>query len=101
MSLNLDTMVGIAHMHICGTYHPIPRGYAIFKATLQGTDLTLYLRPYFVACLLIAQKVFHLPEEIPGQIFDWAIDQCAHPMKILQQNTDLESLIDVIIEGDY
>lgn len=88
INLDLDTMIGIVHMHICGTPKPLPRGYQIFKATVKGCDLTLYLKPFFVPTTPTAQQVFHLPSEVPGQIRDWNIDTFNEPMQILQQLAD-------------
>ncbi|MFA5730938.1 MAG: hypothetical protein WC934_02915 [Acidithiobacillus sp.] len=92
MNLNLDTMIGIVSMHVCGIIKPIPRGYKIFKAELHGTQLTLYLNMFFKKTLDIGVSYFGLPSEIPAQIYDWNIDMYDDVYKIVQLDDEMNQL---------
>jgi len=89
---------GIAHMHVCGDLHPLPRGYKIIRAQLVGTDLTLILKPFFEPTIKMAQEVFGVPEFVPGQIFDWSINTWSEPVEIYQIDNNLERLPTIKVE---
>jgi hypothetical protein len=98
MSINTDTMIGIAQMHVCADPRPIPRGYQIFKAELRGTQLTLRLRPFFRPTLQVAVEVFGLPEEVPAQVWDWYVNTFADPVEILQVDDEMNDLAPIPAE---